>query len=379
MRLIGHTDLNGTGDAMHVNFYQHYAYVGHMGDTGVGTSVVDVSDPRNPRVVHQLPIGEGVRSHKVQIVDDLLLVNFEILYGRTLDPKLETGFKIFSLKDPERPRQLADYRMPGHGVHRMKFVEQPYAYFSGSDEGFSRQIFMIFDLSDPTAPREVSRWWLPGMNVGAGERPEWHPDRWVWHHHSAVVGDRAYGAWWDAGVVILDIADKANPQLVNHVPFDDLRKPPTVSGATHSVLPLPDRDLLVVVEEEVTNNVSGYKKFVRILDISDEQRPRQISVLPAPEGDFHKRGGRFGPHNIHEMRPGTLQNSNELYVTYFNAGVRVYDISDPYVPKEVAYHVPPSPNGDKPIQMNDIIVAEDGLIYATDRFSGGLYIFERTD
>ena len=49
MRVVGQTDLNGHGDCMHVNLKDGYAYVGHMGESRVGTSVVDVSDPRAPR------------------------------------------------------------------------------------------------------------------------------------------------------------------------------------------------------------------------------------------------------------------------------------------------------------------------------------------
>jgi hypothetical protein len=37
----------------------------------------------------------------------------------------------------------------------------------------------------------------------------------------------------------------------------------------------------------------------------------------------------------------------------------------------------PGNKGDA-IQMNDLIVGEGGLIYANDRFNGGLYILEYT-
>ncbi|TRW45825.1 LVIVD repeat-containing protein [Georgenia yuyongxinii] len=383
LRVIGWTDLNGSGDAMHVNFHRSgkYAYVGHMGDTEIGTSVVDISDPRNPFVVNQLTKPDGVRSHKVAVVDDVLVVNYEGYPFQPVDPELPTGFKIFSLEDPANPRELSYYHMPGKGVHRMKFTEMPYCYVSGSDTGFheDRQTFMIMDLSDPMNPTEVSRWWFPGMNTGAGETPSWHPDRWVWNHHAHIVGDRAYCAWWDAGVIILDISDKTRPTLVSHLTFDDLSSPPRVAGSVHTVLAVPEKNLLIVSEEELEDGVASYKKYVRVIDISDEQRPRQISILPEPQGDFAHRGGRFGPHNLHEGRPGTYQNPDEVFVTYFNAGVRVYDISDPFSPREIAYHVPPAPDGDRPIHMNDLIVDANGLIYATDRHGGGLYIMERTD
>jgi hypothetical protein len=117
---------------------------------------------------------------------------------------------------------------------------------------------------------------------------------------------------------------------------------------------------------------------VRVVDIANELHPRVVSEFPVPEGDFCSRGGRFGPHNLHEMRPGSLSDPNTVYVTWFNAGLRVVDVSDPQQPKEVAYFVPDAPPGRSSIQFNDVLVGADGLVYVTDRFKGGLYIVERT-
>jgi hypothetical protein len=58
--------------------------------------------------------------------------------------------------------------------------------------------------------------------------------------------------------------------------------------------------------------------------------------------------------------------------------LRVVDISDATAPREVAYFVPPAPPGRSSIQFNDVLVGADGLVYATDRYTGGLYIIERT-
>ena len=78
------------------------------------------------------------------------------------------------------------------------------------------------------------------------------------------------------------------------------------------------------------------------------------------------------------MRPGSYQDANTVFLTYFNAGIRIYDVSDATDPKEIAHHVPPAPSGQSTIQLNDLTVDADGLIYASDRYTGGLYIFERT-
>jgi hypothetical protein len=64
--------------------------------------------------------------------------------------------------------------------------------------------------------------------------------------------------------------------------------------------------------------------------------------------------------------------------TFFNGGLRAYDISNPYQPKEVGTFVPPAPRMGKmaSIQLNDVFVDEREIVYTVDRFSGGLYILE---
>ncbi|HEX8969843.1 MAG TPA: hypothetical protein VF937_18310 [Chloroflexota bacterium] len=382
MRQVGQTDLNGHGDCMHVNLKDGFAFVGHMGESRVGTSIVDVSDPRRPRLVTQLQTPPGTHSHKVQVVGDVLLVNYE---RSPFEPGATTwqgGLKVFDISRPAQPREIAFLQMPGKGVHRMTYWEPPLAYMSGSDDGFIDQFLIIVDLSDPARPTEVGRWWYPGQNTGAGETPTWTPSqshggapgaRRYALHHALIRGDRAYCGWWDAGLVILDIADKTKPTLISHLDFGA-----DVSTATHTTLPVPGRDILVVTDEQLATDCQGMQTRVRLVDIADEHQPAVVAEFPVPEGDFCAQGGRFGPHNVHEMRPDTLIDPNTIYVTWFNAGLRVVDISDAKKPREVAYLVPEPPPGRSSIQFNDVLVGADGLIYATDRFTGGLYILERT-
>src|SRR5438477_6683993 len=77
LELVGHTDLGGKGDGMQIMRNGDVVYVGHMGDFGVGTSVVDVSDLRRPRVVTQTTAPTRAHAHKTQYADGLLLVNHE--------------------------------------------------------------------------------------------------------------------------------------------------------------------------------------------------------------------------------------------------------------------------------------------------------------
>lgn len=355
---------------MHVNVRDGIAYIGHMGESRVGTSIVDVSDPASPRLLHQIETPLGTHSHKVQVTGDVLVVNYERSSFEKDAPSWQAGLKTFDISDPARPRELGFLPMSGKGVHRMTYWEPPYAFMSGSEDGYTDQFLVIADLSDPAEPREVARWWFPGMHTAGGEEPTWDPGRVYKAHHAIVRGDRAYCSWWDAGLMILDISDITQPRLVNHHFFGG------DSYTTHTTMPIPGKDLLIVVEESTKDECAETPKHVRILDISDETDLSVVSQFPVPEGDFCSRGGRFGPHNIHEGRPGTLIDPDTVYLTYFNAGVRIYDISDPAHPVERAYCIPEPAPGQPVIQMNDITVDADGLIYATDRKGGGLYIME---
>ncbi|TMG56143.1 MAG: hypothetical protein E6H87_13870 [Chloroflexi bacterium] len=77
LELVGHSDLGGRGDGMQVMRNGDVLYVGHMGDFGVGTSVVDIADPARPKVLRQISVPKGTHSHKVQLADGLLLANHE--------------------------------------------------------------------------------------------------------------------------------------------------------------------------------------------------------------------------------------------------------------------------------------------------------------
>ena len=118
-----------------------------------------------------------------------------------------------------------------------------------------------------------------------------------------------------------------------------------------------------------------------MMDIREETNPVIISTFPMPDTeDFFNRGGRFGAHNVYENQPGPTCFHSEtlIYGTFFNAGVRVFDTSDPFRPEEVAYFVPPVPEGAPSNGINDVYVDENGIMYVVDRLKGGLYILELT-
>ena len=174
IKQVGRTDLPGGGL---VTVENGYAYVGHI-DPPYGTSIVDVHDPKHPKLVSQLEVAEGIHSHKVRVSGDVMLVNYERFQTKK-EP--QAGLKVFDISDKSKPREIAFFKTAGKGVHRFTF-DGSYAYISSTFEGYVGNIVMILDLKDPTRPEEVGRWWMPGQWTAGRERPTWDGDAHKCHH-----------------------------------------------------------------------------------------------------------------------------------------------------------------------------------------------------
>jgi hypothetical protein len=146
-------------------------------------------------------------------------------------------------------------------------------------------------------------------------------------------------------------------------------------------LPLFDRNLLVMTDESTEDGAADWPKLIWILDAREETNPIPISTCPMPNPEhFKNRGGRFGAHNIFENTPSpnAWKSENIIVGTFFNGGLRAYDITNPYQPKDVGTFIPEGPMGSKvgSIQLNDVFIDERGIVYTVDRFAGGLYVLE---
>lgn len=399
MRIIGHSDQGGLGDAALVMVSGGYAYVGHVYSNGF--SVLDVRDPRQPKFVRHIEQPAGTWSQHLQTHGDLLLVNnmkdmgrdkstqkADDYYTGAIGEKIDlsgqgtewsSGMRVYDISDRANPREIAFMELPGLGIHRIYWDGGEWVYVSVLPPGFSDDILTIVNFSDPTNPYPVSQLWLPGMNTIGGETRDWDPKFRYALHHAIVKGDLACGAWRDGGITTMDVSDRYNPTILAHV-----NTAPPFSGGTHNTLPLPGRGLMVVVEESVFENQADGEKHVWMYDIRELTNPVSIATMPIPnEVDYVQKGGKFGPHNIHENRAEGFESEEIVFVTYQNAGVRVYDIRDQFRPQEVAALVPPRPTkmmNFRPdiaqvIDTTDVYVDKNGIIYITD-MNAGLYVLE---
>jgi hypothetical protein len=350
---------------------------------------VDVTDPRKPRVVVQTDLPHmKLRSNSLDLVGDTLAVAYQTATVG-LQP---AGMDLFDVSVPESPKLLSHFDCSGphsRGVHALWFVDGQTVHMAAGSGDFQPrnplddQFYRIVDVSDPMRPRETGRWWYPGTREGdaqpAPARLAKGFDMGFRAHNTNVFPDRpdrAYVGYIDGGAFVLDIANPSDIQVVSA-----WNPSPPFNGFTHTVLPLFDRGLWIVSDECVQDGGADWPKLVWVIDARNEANPVPISTFPAPPVEaFAKRGGRFGAHNLHENLPGpTSFRSDTLIIgTFFNAGVRVYDTTNPYRVEEVAYFVPGAPalSPAGAIQLNDVYVDDRRIVYTVDRFTGGLYVLE---
>ena len=367
IRLLGQSDLNGEGDAMQAMIKDNILYVGRM-ECARPMLMLDVSDSRNPLVVGELPAYPGTWHTKCQVHDDILLVNYE--QRQNPDPDGRTGWSVFDISTPHKPREITYVNTGGKGVHRIWWAGERYCYVAGAPSGFRGGMIEIYDLKDIARPEMVGRWWSPGLWQAGGEDPA-KPARngpQTHIHHGVHHNGRLYCGEWDAGLLILDVADPGKPEVVSRLEWER-------GGGrhTHTGMPLPGRNLLAVTDEAV-NDVDP--TYFHMVDIADETRPRELSRWRPSQEVFGKRGGRYGPHNLHENRPGAFQGEEILFMAAFNAGLHVMDVSDPANPRVKAYYVPAASQRQTVCWTNDVLVATDGRIFITDRKTLGVHILE---
>ncbi|WP_413721488.1 LVIVD repeat-containing protein [Sodalis sp. RH24] len=399
MRLLSHSDQGGRPDGVQVMVHRGYAYIGHMVSQGV--SIVDVRDVKHPKPAGFIAAPPGTWNVHLQAHDDLLLVinardlfadarfaDEKVYYTRQVNDTVSqgpadrgwsAGLRIFDISVPDRPREISFLSLDGIGIHRIWYAGGRWAYVSALLDGYSDYIFLTIDLADPARPAVAGKYWLPGMHTAGGEQPDWPQGKRYALHHAIVSGDTAYGSWRDGGLTLLDVSDRTRPALISHRNWS-----PPFGGGTHTALPLPDRDLLIVLDEAVLDNQEDGEKLIWVFDIRAPANPVSIATFPQPnEADYVRKGAHFGPHNLHENRPGSFISSTLIFATYQNAGIRAYDISDPYHPRETGALVPAPPatlmdkrpGRPKVIQSCDVFVDAQGIIYATD-YNAGLSIIE---
>jgi len=387
VEVLGYHDLDGRPAfklAMQEVNGRWYLYLAHLWHRG--WSVLDVTDPTTPQLVTYIPGPENTWTIQIQVAEGKMITALERIapgWGGVDGQAFAEGFFIFDVSEPTKPRRIGHFQTGSTGTHRNFYDGGNFIHAAAGAPGMAGKIYRIVDIADPAKPREVGQFSLPEQASGAATSGL----KFSLHGPAHIEGTRAYLPYGDGGAIILDISELSRPRMVSQLAFRGI----TATQGIHTFLPLPRRRIALVNDEAIRENGDENLNMAGVVDISNESQPRLISLFPLPEppaetglNNFYEKGGRFGPHNQHHPNhQACLEERDDMaYLTYFNAGLRIYDIRDPRAPKEIAYFIPPDPKtriGTKPSQLvaqtEDVLVDRRGCVYISDK-NQGIYILK---
>lgn len=446
LRLVGQHDLQARSayqPVVHRYGERRILFVGHHAGEGLnpltgateknGLSILDVTDPARPLyLAHLPPTGPAASgTQHVQVCDGSALPRADAAKVYAIRTNGQLGYEVVDVTDPAAPKFVTTIAETGSSsrpesergnreTHKFQWdCASGIAYLNGTAAGWRvTRVLQAFDVSDPTAPEHIRDFGLAGYEPSAaGPMPEPHV---AGLHQPFVVGNRMYLGYNSGEEGTLQIVDRdqflrgdpaARDPLaatVENLEYPEIARLDLPSyWGVHTAKPIYDfpiadyadnrdarvRDLLLVSSEAGTFRCQEPRDVMLILDITEERRPLPISSFQVPEepGDFCHRGGRFGPHSFADAYHAAFDRKL-VVLAYFNAGVRVVDIRNPFEPKEVARFIPEVTANttescieidgvracDRAIQTNNVNLDDRGYIYAVDRASTGLHVLELT-
>ena len=266
-----------------------YAYIGTF--LWDWMKVWDVTDPSRPVLTDSLRLdARRINDVKIHPNSRVGIVTREGASNR------RNGMVLLDLTVPAHPTVLSEYAetLTG-GVHNVWIDGQHdlvYAVHNGT-----RAVHVI-DISDPEAPHEVGRWGIDNQQRSL--------------HDVIVQNGYAYVSYWDDGAVILDVGAGTHGGTPTTPTFVSQFKYPI--GNTHVLwrhgkyLFVGDELFPAGWDADAPIHARGY---IHVLDVSDIENPVEVAKYEVPEA---------GAHNM-------WAEGDRLYVGYYQAGLRVLDIS----------------------------------------------------
>ena len=448
MRLVGYHDLQARSayqPVVHAYGDRRILFVGqHAGEslnpeTGLievnGLSILDVTDPSSPTLLKHLPPTglEASGSQHVQICDGDVLPEGDPDRVYMVRTNGLIGYEMFDATDPAEPVFMSTIDLTGFSsrpessrgtreTHKIQWeCETGIGYFNGTPEGWRvTRVLQAYDLSNPEEPRHIRDFGLVGWEPTAkGPFPAYNVSG---LHQPFARGNRIYVGYGSGNNGTLQILDR--DKFLNGDPDADDPFAPTPENllypqisrldmpsywGVHTAKPMlgveiPDyeddaeysvRDFLIVPSEAGGGAFYcvGVRDVVFFVDITQEDKPYSVSTFQVPDqpGDYCEKGGRFGPHSVHDAYHPAFDHTLAVF-SYFNAGVRAVDVRNPFQPVEIGYYVPETTENtielcrnidgaercDSAIATNNVNIDDRGYVYAVDRSHTGVHILELT-
>ena len=266
-----------------------------VGRSAHGVSIVDVSDPDQPELLAtwQHPSLPQV-TNAVRALGSTLYVSNEV--GGPY------GLFALDISDPRAPALVNLLGPPDFpaNVHNL-WASGRELYLAGYGPGGTN---VIVDVANPAIPVRLSA-------IPTG------------FHDKTVVGNHLYVAAGYDGFTRYDITNRALP--VAEVTYNS--SDADTSYYAHIAWPIDER--YVFVSEEVQIPPAGFGPGTfRVLDFGDPERPTTVFRWTS---EHAKDDRRITAHNVYV-------HDGFAYLSYYQDGVRVMDVSDPREPVEVAWY-----------------------------------------
>jgi choice-of-anchor B domain-containing protein len=248
--------------------------------TSAGLSVVDVTDPRQPRAV-ALVAGPASSWREVKTYRHYAYVTTEARHG--LD--------IVDLSDPGHPEKVATWSETFLSAHTLWVDEERGLLFVNGADGRGGGLRVLDVGGDPEDPEEIGR--FDGFYV----------------HDSYGRGNVLYAsAIYDGFLALLDVA---RPQAIR-----EITRFRTGGGFTHNAWLTRDGRYLFTTDERADRPVEGW-------DLRDPLAPRKVSQYIAAPGTI--------PHNV-------MIDGDRLLLSHYTEGVHLLDVRDPERPSVLGFY-----------------------------------------
>jgi hypothetical protein len=338
--------------------------------TGQGIKVIDASDPQHPVVVTQLTNSNAALSPHETVATNArtrLLVA-----GQTNGEQ----FAVYDISDCRHPILKGTVDASSTSFHHMgAFAPDGKTYYASQNfQGIGGFVYP-FDVSDPTHPKSLKPWQYIGdgrphsLTLNSSSFLPGAPEGTL-----AFVGQNTsfpYAAGGD-GLVIEDVSDYQNRATSPQIGILSKLFSPLGGAESMIQVKIKGHPYIVTTDEAgAANGVGGWQAacargaspfgFPQIVDVADFEHPVIVSKLrlqvnnPDPTSCEALRIGT--PPDVPGTAPGTNlpaisgttnyseeacvpdnpEDTKMIACSFQNAQLRVFDVSDPIHPKEIAY------------------------------------------
>ncbi len=344
-----------------------YAYLG-SGSGGDVLYAIDIRDPSKPTVTDSI-VTNTRRVNDVMTTPD----GKYLVFTREGSSDRKNGIVIASTEDPAHPKVISEFKETvTAGVHSSFVYQQPkygtHVYLTNDGTG----ALHVVDINDPSNPKEVAVWKTDRPDAGRSL------------HDIDVQNGLLYAAYWNDGLVILDVGNgikggsPSNPQLVSQFKYDlnalyrdvEAAGGPGFIRGTHTAWRHKN---YVFIADEVfpASGVKGAKDAaagraygrLQVVDVADIEHPKSVAWYEPEFG---------GVHNVWVA-------GDTLYMGAYNGGFRAFDVSGELKGdlraqgREMAHVNTGDMDGfvkNAAMTWGVVVNPKDGLAYVNDMYNG---------